>query len=275
MKKLPILLIVLSLLQSLLSILSAQTDDMVYLSPFEVTSVEASGYHAKQTMAGTRMRTDLRDVANAVQVINSKFLRGCGFTQPNPAITLRKHADYITLRLRLVNDSRLSDLRLSEIRKTVRMALDKANANKHIVLQYERGILSDKNFRVDPRNIGNDTADFNFYVAVALTEKDSADKLTDELITFAKSLDVDGRTLIEVGKPGLSIKNAERFRMELIASIADDLSKVMATFEPDMQFSLGGLDQKLKVRALSVDEVEISLPYSFVIRSKDCPTFGN
>jgi len=60
---------------------AATTDeDIVYLSPFEVTSEGTIGYAARDTLAGTRLRTDLRDVANAVQVVNSQFLQDTGAT---------------------------------------------------------------------------------------------------------------------------------------------------------------------------------------------------
>jgi outer membrane receptor protein involved in Fe transport len=59
---------------------SGSSDDVVYLSPFEVTSEGSIGYQSKDTLAGTRLRTDLKDVANAVQVINSKFLQDTGAT---------------------------------------------------------------------------------------------------------------------------------------------------------------------------------------------------
>lgn len=48
------------------------------LSPFEVTSEGSIGYQARDTLAGSRLRTDLRDVANAVQVINQEFLQDTG-----------------------------------------------------------------------------------------------------------------------------------------------------------------------------------------------------
>jgi outer membrane receptor protein involved in Fe transport len=59
---------------------ATQDEDVVYLSPFEVTSEGSIGYQARDTLAGTRLRTDLKDVANAVQVINSQFLQDTGAT---------------------------------------------------------------------------------------------------------------------------------------------------------------------------------------------------
>jgi hypothetical protein len=54
---------------------STQDEDVpVVLSPFVVDSSEDSGYAAKDTLAGTRIRTQLRDVGSAISVVTKKFL---------------------------------------------------------------------------------------------------------------------------------------------------------------------------------------------------------
>ncbi|HEY1794389.1 MAG TPA: TonB-dependent receptor plug domain-containing protein [Opitutaceae bacterium] len=50
----------------------------VLLSPFEVNSTKDTGYAATETLAGTRIRTDLADVASAIQVITPAFLQDIG-----------------------------------------------------------------------------------------------------------------------------------------------------------------------------------------------------
>lgn len=51
------------------------------LSPFEVrTEGEDIGYRATDTLAGIRMRSDLRDVASAISVVSEQFLRDTGAT---------------------------------------------------------------------------------------------------------------------------------------------------------------------------------------------------
>ncbi|HNX05118.1 MAG TPA: hypothetical protein PKI32_06430 [Opitutales bacterium] len=194
-------------------------------------------------------------------------ITGSSSNESRPAVSLRKKADFITLELTFVNDSRMSDARLVEIRKSVRMALDSAKKDGRIVLQDGRNTIDDNNFRVDPTDSRNDTASFKLFLAIPISEKESAEKLTDDLIAFAKALKFEGRTLIYIGQPGLSIKDAERFRMELIQAISADIAASRAAFGKDVEFSVSGLDQKLQVRAVSVDEVDISLPYSFSIKS--------
>src|SRR5947199_109912 len=48
-------------------------EDVIVLSPFEVSSDTADkGYSASTTLAGNRLNTELRDIGNAVSVINGQ-----------------------------------------------------------------------------------------------------------------------------------------------------------------------------------------------------------
>jgi len=56
-------------------------EETITLDPFSVTAAgEEDGYTVKDTLAGTRIRTDLRDVASALTVVNAQFLRDTGAT---------------------------------------------------------------------------------------------------------------------------------------------------------------------------------------------------
>ena len=59
---------------------NASTDkgDVVVLSPFVVEGSEDTGYQANSTLAGTRVRTDLKDIPSAISVITGKFLQDTG-----------------------------------------------------------------------------------------------------------------------------------------------------------------------------------------------------
>jgi outer membrane receptor protein involved in Fe transport len=50
-------------------------DEAIVLSPFEVEATEATGYQARSTLAGTRIRTSLEDVAASIQVVTKEFLQ--------------------------------------------------------------------------------------------------------------------------------------------------------------------------------------------------------
>lgn len=54
---------------------------VVELSPFTVNAAEdAGGYVAKNTLAGSRVRTELKDVGSAISVVTTQFLKDTGAT---------------------------------------------------------------------------------------------------------------------------------------------------------------------------------------------------
>src|SRR4029077_7772034 len=55
-------------------------EEVMTLTPFEVTSSKDTGYQATETLAGTRIRTNLADVGSAISVITKEFMRDIGAT---------------------------------------------------------------------------------------------------------------------------------------------------------------------------------------------------
>jgi hypothetical protein len=55
-------------------------DEVIVLSPFEVSASESTGYMATTSLAGTRINTSLADVGSAISVVTSEFLRDTGAT---------------------------------------------------------------------------------------------------------------------------------------------------------------------------------------------------
>ena len=59
---------------------ASEDEDVLVLSPFEVSAEEDTGYATATTLAGNRLNTELRDIGNAVTVINSQFLKDIAAT---------------------------------------------------------------------------------------------------------------------------------------------------------------------------------------------------
>jgi outer membrane receptor protein involved in Fe transport len=57
---------------------ASEKEDVLVLSPFEVTGENNNGYAASNTLAGTRLRTDLKDVAASIQVVTKEFMQDIG-----------------------------------------------------------------------------------------------------------------------------------------------------------------------------------------------------
>jgi outer membrane receptor protein involved in Fe transport len=66
---------------------SASTDQAIVLSPFEVTSTEDTGYQARETLAGSRIKTNLADIASPISVVTRDFMDDIGATDVNQILT--------------------------------------------------------------------------------------------------------------------------------------------------------------------------------------------
>ncbi len=72
---------------------SAKDEQAVILSPFEVSTTSNQGYVATSSLAGTRLNTDLRDVASAIQIFTPKFLEDTGATNVNQLLLYATNAE--------------------------------------------------------------------------------------------------------------------------------------------------------------------------------------
>jgi hypothetical protein len=58
----------------------AKPEVMVTLSPFTINAEEDKGYRASSTLAGSRLKTSLKDLAGGIQVVTEQFLKDTGST---------------------------------------------------------------------------------------------------------------------------------------------------------------------------------------------------
>lgn len=58
----------------------ADDEDIFELSPFTVDATDQSGYRATSTLAGSRLKTDLKDVGSAISVVTQEFMDDTGAT---------------------------------------------------------------------------------------------------------------------------------------------------------------------------------------------------
>src|SRR5688572_6602166 len=68
-------------------------DEVLQLSPFEVNADEDTGYAATQTLAGTRIRTDLKDVGSAITVVTKQFMEDIGATDNSTLLQYTPNAE--------------------------------------------------------------------------------------------------------------------------------------------------------------------------------------
>ncbi|MBK1875454.1 TonB-dependent receptor plug domain-containing protein [Pelagicoccus mobilis] len=62
-------------------------EEVFELSPFSVSADENSGYRANNTLAGTRLNSQLKDIASAVQVVTEEFIDDVGASSLDELLT--------------------------------------------------------------------------------------------------------------------------------------------------------------------------------------------
>jgi hypothetical protein len=68
-------------------------EETVELSPFEVTATQDTGYQATETLAGTRIRTQLKDVGAALSVYTKEFMKDIGATDNTTLLQYTTNAE--------------------------------------------------------------------------------------------------------------------------------------------------------------------------------------
>jgi outer membrane receptor protein involved in Fe transport len=72
---------------------NSKLDEVVMLSPFEVSATRDTGYQATETLAGTRIRTDLKDVGGALSVYTKEFMKDIGATDAGSLLQYTTNAE--------------------------------------------------------------------------------------------------------------------------------------------------------------------------------------
>lgn len=70
-----------------------QDEDLFELSPFEVEAGENQGYRATSSLAGSRLKTQLKDVASAISVVTEEFLTDTASTDLKDILVYQTNAE--------------------------------------------------------------------------------------------------------------------------------------------------------------------------------------
>lgn len=71
----------------------ASADETVVLSPFTVESGSEKGYLATQTLSGTRLKTDLRDIGSALTIFTEQMMNDLAATNINDVLAFAPNTD--------------------------------------------------------------------------------------------------------------------------------------------------------------------------------------
>lgn len=55
-----------------------EEEELVTLSPFVVTADSTKGYYASETLSGTQLKSEVRDLANPITILTEEFMQDIG-----------------------------------------------------------------------------------------------------------------------------------------------------------------------------------------------------
>lgn len=235
------------------SFVVAQDDDVFALTPFYIDDSDTQGYMASSSLAGTRI--------------------GAYHTQ-NAAVTLRRRADSVTLSVTLRNSNRNAIERNEELMDTVYDVIDAAENTEGIRAHNGSISLSTRNRKVSIFSSSNEASQVQIYILGDLKEDEDVYKKTAELKSFLESVKPRGDTELEEGNIGLSVKNPQSYRPEIIQLVLEDINTIKATLGGKVKMNINGLDGRVVVKQANESEVDLLIPYSFSLNhtgKKDAP----
>ena len=90
--------------------------------------------------------------------------------------------------------------------------------------------------------------------------------LVKHLRGFVKSTETVGRTVVNAtGKVDISILNPEQYRLDVIKLITTEIRAINDGLGADYKVVLQGLERPLDWRRVGIVDVELYIPYKFVI----------
>jgi hypothetical protein len=248
---------------------SSSDEEVVSLNPFEVTTEPDAGYSATSTLAGTRVRGELKDVGSAVSVVTAQFLRDTTAAIPQVPVTIIKKADALVIQFALATTADKADARNAELNSYIE-AISKA-------------VASSSGLRFEPREVflagadrkrsiigkgGAITSFAHFVVFAELGEGVRPYQRVKQVRDLVSGLKIDAATTKLIDGPvGLYLRRPGQYRNEILAKVFDDIEVLKKGLGQDFEILVSGLSGGIRMRTCSETEVELWIDYSFAIRS--------
>jgi hypothetical protein len=248
---------------------TSSDEEVVSLNPFEVTAEPDAGYAATSTLAGTRIRGELKDISGGVSVVTAQFLRDTTAGIPQVPVTVVKKADALVIQFALATTVDKADARNAELNAYIE-AISKA-------------VAASPGLRFEPREVflagadrkrsiigkgGTVTSFAHFVVFAELGEGVRPYQRVKQVRDLVSGLKIDAATtrLID-GPAGLYLRRPGQYRNEILAKVFDDIDVVKKGLGQDFEILASGLSGGIRMRTCSETEVELWIDYSFTIRS--------
>jgi hypothetical protein len=190
----------------------------------------------------------------------------------HPAISLNKPADFLLLRIELINDTRDHAMRTKEIYQTLLNAIRKAEKNPQITLStVQNGFvipLTANNYRIDlERGKRADTSLLSVRIK-AEVPKTNVDPtaLVHSMQKFANSFKLEGRVEVDASNEiEVSIVNLKQYRDELLGLITADIRNITQQLGQGYKVVLTDIDRPVQWARSGSTNLSLYIDYRYTV----------
>ena len=253
--KLAVLLVPLLALPARSQTSDSESEELITLSPFTVSTDEDAGYSASSALAGARMANGLIDPNASGRL-------------PNVPITITKRADALAVSFVLVNTGDKQDKRNSELYASVEslraeVARVPGLRFEHRQVRFAAGNRSKLSFSRSEATTSHAAA----LILADLPADVDVVKLVKTIRDTVQKATLQGQTKLVDGVVGLYLKTPSKYRREILDRIFEDIEGLKKSLGAEFEVLPSGLNQPVRMRICSETDIELWIDYSFAIRS--------
>lgn len=204
----------------------AADDDVIKLSPFTVTTEKDQGYFAQNTLAGSRMKTNLSDLGSSISVVTKQEMEDTASTDINDVFRYEVNTEgaltYTPGDQSMRNDGVL-DVNAGGTRGNAVVSLTNAQANR-------------------VRGLGSPSAAVNYYPAIGAVPFDSYNTDSVEISRGPNSM------LFGLGSPaGIVNQSTAKAQLNKQSASVSFRGDQNGSFRSTLNFNQGLIDDKLAI----------------------------
>lgn len=227
---------------------SAQDDfyafegDNIELSPFSISSVSNRAYDPRYR----------------------------GSNRSETPIRLKIRADVVTLRLTISSDEKRADRRIAALQDAFAQLRDSAEERDDILMRsgyVELPLVTDSRWWSSAKG-SDDISSFNITLLAKMGPTDTVFDRTAVLNDFVENIDLPSGVKALFVSSGIALLNPASYREQLLHMLANELEMLRGVFGVNTEIQLNGLDRNVQVAQLDEANLELSLPYNLVAKTK-------
>lgn len=213
-----------------------------------------------------------QDLQQQEIVVTGSRIAQDDYSDLQPAVGLRRKADFLVQRVSIRGDTRDPDQREEEIRAMLARAIEMA-ARGGVELAYGDYILT----RLTPETAAElelqrdrrpDSALINFLVKAPLADQ-TVEQAQAAIRRFVEAVPEVGRAQMDALRdPTLSVVGPDSYREAIIAAVAEDAKRQAQVLGSDYAVELTGLNMPVQWARSGPGEVLLFIPYELTVRPR-------